>query len=231
MGCPCNNYAPPPFIPPPNGRQNIRCNGVCTQSRSVQRKTSDMHAGAHALLMHCVCKSTHSLRIQCTRFCMLLLYTAPPVVSANHPCVLSCIVACIRYVYRGSVCPCFVFVCCALHVHLRHWPRTAGGRIIATLAYTHLRASCAHLRCDTPFPPKLNVEDVGCGSASAVATVPKTPPTRTESIIATPSNSRPITLVPTLIFRGPGNLCLLTCCLALRAFVCISRCNEYSVHR
>ena len=45
-----------------------------------------------------------------------------------------------------------------LHVHLGHSPWTAGGRIIATLAYIHLRAIRAHLRCDPPFPPKFNVD-------------------------------------------------------------------------
>ena len=82
-----------------------------------------------------------------------------------------------------------------------------------------------------PPPPKFNVESVVCGRALAVGTVVKTPPTRTESIIATLPISRPITPAPTLNFRGAGNLCLPACGLALRACVCIHRCNGYSVHR
>ena len=103
---------------------------------------------------------------------------------------------------------------------------TAGGRIIATLTQTHQSGRCSHMWRDPPFPPEFNVEEAHCGSASFVETVMLTPPTRTESIIATFSNSQPAAPASTLNFRGAGNKCPLALVLSpLAVVVCIVAMN------
>ena len=103
---------------------------------------------------------------------------------------------------------------------------TAGGRIIATLTQTHQSGICSHMWCDPPFSPEFNVEEAHCGSASFVETVMLTPPTRTESIIATFSNSQPAAPASTLNCRGAGNKCPLALVVSsLAVVVCIVAMN------
>ena len=81
---------------------------------------------------------------------------------------------------------------------------TAGGRIIATLSYMYRPALVHECRSIPPVPPELNVEEARCGNGTTPSRLMLTPPTRTESMIATLSHDRPAAAATTLNFGGGG---------------------------